>query len=380
MPLLFQSLHAWQSRKVLRIMWPALAKPVLWLGIFLSTRSLDSKTFEAMERRWPVLGPATIETHLATWDAAHYLHLAINGYHGQDPSCAFYPLWPQVLRLVFLAIGTASASVAWIVGVGIGILAYALFAYLLMETVGEERARRALLLHIVAPGSLFMCANYSEPLFLLLSAACFLALRAKSYPLAVAVAFLLPLTRAVGVFVVMPLAWHALTQPRDWRRWLLLLSPVAGYFLYFAAMRTWTGDAFTGFTAQQYYPNQPSIANILNLRGFLEAFLNGKSFHGMLDSVLDRTMFIFVCAAIPAVWRIDREWFWWALFVGIVPAMTNFFFSYTRFAMMVFPVYAVWASWLDGANRRVGTILLLTVSAIVQAELVHRYINFRWAG
>src|SRR5688572_22283219 len=53
----------------------------------------------AKVRHWPFEGKSTLASRFATWDAAHYLYLAENGYRVGDLSCAFYPLWPALIKL-----------------------------------------------------------------------------------------------------------------------------------------------------------------------------------------------------------------------------------------------------------------------------------------
>ena len=58
---------------------------------------LDTQMFDRA-MRWPAEGKLTYQSRYATWDAAHYLHIAEQGYAPGSPSCAFYPLWPFLIR------------------------------------------------------------------------------------------------------------------------------------------------------------------------------------------------------------------------------------------------------------------------------------------
>lgn len=65
----------------------------------------DADKFSMMRIRWPLEGEPVFASHFATWDAAHYLYLSRVGYHSGVPSCAFYPLWPLLLRWISPLLG-----------------------------------------------------------------------------------------------------------------------------------------------------------------------------------------------------------------------------------------------------------------------------------
>ena len=60
----------------------------------------NESQFERVFQKWPLEGEANLASYLAAWDGAHYLELAKLGYRPGDSSCAFYPLWPHLVRWV----------------------------------------------------------------------------------------------------------------------------------------------------------------------------------------------------------------------------------------------------------------------------------------
>lgn len=238
----------------------------------------------------------------------------------------------------------------------------------------------SLTLMLLFPGAIFFSFIYTEPLFLVLAVVFVLGLDHGRYGWVVLAGVLLPLTRAVGVFCLAPLVWHLWTQRKPARLWLTLLAPAVGYAAYFALMHTLTGNAFEGFDAQRHYPNQPSIRNIVDVEGFAQAFVAVGSWHGMVDSAIDRVLFVVFLATLPAIWRLDRAWFWYALGTGLVPALSNWFFSYNRFLMMCFPVFVVLARWLDGDENRWIRRYYWALLGAVQVVFLWRHVNHHWAG
>src|SRR5437667_2738982 len=159
---------------------------------------------------------------------------------------------------------------------------------------GKTVALWALVLLVVFPGSLFFQFIYSEPLFFLLVMALWLGLERERYDWACTAACLLPLSRPVGIFCVLPIAWHLLNkkplrsfgwlqrwisrQPEfgeavrkedvtvawsHWRYYGLLAAPLLGWAVYFGLMWTWTGNPLEGIQAQRFW-GVHSITNLVN--------------------------------------------------------------------------------------------------------------------
>lgn len=323
------------------------------------------------------VGPSA---RLSAFDSAQYLLLSNRGYDSDSASCAFYPLWPTLIRTVApLALGHALFG-ALILSNGLSILAFLLFFCLATKYYGERIARSALILLLAAPGALFFSVAYTESLYLVLVLTLFLALQRGSASLAAAASIFLPLARPVGIFAVLPLAWH-LYEHRLSRRWVLvLLAPIVGLGIYFELMNLWTGNALEGFQAQRVYPYAPSIGNIFNERGFIGTIFTVDSLDGMTDSALDRLFFLLFLAALPLIYVRNRTWFWYTLPTGLIPAMTSWFMSYRRYFMVCFPIFIVMAEGFVKEKRRWIFWYYIAVLAAIQTWSVRQFLNFRWAG
>src|SRR5438552_3074900 len=90
--------------------------------------------------------------------------------------------------------------------------AWIMFYQVVAGRFGKTVALWALVLLVVFPGSLFFQFIYSEPLFFLLVMALWLGLERERYDWACTAACLLPLSRPVGIFCVLPIAWHLLNK------------------------------------------------------------------------------------------------------------------------------------------------------------------------
>ncbi|HEV2392147.1 MAG TPA: hypothetical protein VG146_07260 [Verrucomicrobiae bacterium] len=329
---------------------------------------------------WPRDGGPTFATHLATWDAAHYLFLSQSGYQKGSHSCAFYPLWPLLIRVCSYATGHDPFLAGLFLANLLSVAGWMLFHYLVFSSHGLDVANRALVLLLAFPGALFFSFIYTESLFFLLIVLFFLLLFREKFFWAAVVGFFLPLTKAVGVFAVVPLLWYLAAHRKPLMAYLACDGPLLGYLCYFVFMRMATGNAVEGFQAQRFFPNAPSVAHILDPAGFWSALTAPTQLHGMTDSAIDRGLFLLVAASLPFVWRLDKTYFWYALLVGVVPAMASVFLSYTRNMMMCFPLFIVLALAWRGRVTHLLFSCALPLLLLAQAWLLLRHINFEWAG
>ena len=384
------------------------------LSLFLlNAGDLDESTFHSVNAQWPREGPPVFPSHFATWDAAHYLRLSELGYAAAGDSCAFYPLWPLVVRYLSPGFNGSHVLTGVVIANSLSAYAWLLFYKVIRRQYGQTIAIRALLLLVAYPGALFFQFNYTESLFFLLTMLLWDGLARGEYWRVIVAAFLLPITRAVGVFALLPIVWHALetvgfpwagihnmaTSVRPAYRnrsaiWALPIIPVLGWTCYLALMWSWTGNPFQGFVAQRHW-GVHSIGNLVNVPKFALALASPTDWHAFTGSLLDRIVFICVAWTIPVLWRVDRRLLIWIYWLGVLPAMSGMFTSYMRFASCAFPAFIALAASTSGLgggpqvgeqelrhdsiwNWRFGGLVI--IMAAIHALMVWRFVNFRWAG
>ncbi|MFO1501342.1 MAG: hypothetical protein U1G07_23630 [Verrucomicrobiota bacterium] len=370
---------------------------VIWMALQL-WGNLDGSMFFRVNQRWPRDGCPVFASHFATWDAAHYLALSEVGYERGSPSCAFYPLWPLAVRAgaVFTHGNHLLAGLLLANACSIGALT--IFYRMAAQRFGGIAARWSLVWLAAFPGALFFHFIYSESLFLLLCLLLWRALAHDRWGPAFRFAFCLPLTRAVGVFCLGPILyavvkrhWLATRQgeavrPRLGSGWLrsepgwVLVGPLAGWLFYLALMWIWTGHPFEGFDAQKHWGRVHSLSNLVNWPKFVWALFHPSAWHEFGGSLLDRCVFAMLLFCLPGLWRIDQGLCLWAIFLGVVPAMSGTFTSFTRFGCVVFPMFLALGIALIRPRWRSWRWLLLGFFLSLQAVLVWRFVNFRWAG
>jgi hypothetical protein len=422
------TLRVWYSF----LLQPAICMVVGWKSLYLgglllviwNTQEYDTEMFHSARLHWPREGEPVFASHLATWDAAYYLRISEIGYGKGMSSCAFYPLWPYLIRWTSPLVDGSHLLSGLLLANLLSLGAWVIFYDLVREGWGSITARWSLVFLIAFPGGLFFQFIYSESLFLLVMCLWY-GLQRRNYGVAALSAGLLPITRAIGVFSLLPIAWHVMSveppawlgKTRDRCKWfkyvtpniivsspstvmdsdngfqharfgkvrrsvlarLLLVVPLLGWSGYLACMWHWTGNPFEGFQAQMNW-NVHSINNIWNIPKFIVELLTPTQWHDFKGSLLDRCVFVLLAYCLPSIWKMDKGLFVWAWVLGVIPAMSGTFTSYTRFASCAFPLFIALAVFCGRPERRWFKWVLLSVFIVLHAVLLWRFVNFRWAG
>jgi hypothetical protein len=329
---------------------------------------------------WPPSEEPTLRTSLKTYDGEHYLFLSRYGYIRGSSSNAFYPLWPFLIR-VFSYVTGGDHLIAGLILAGLfSIAGMILFHHFVLGRHGEKTADLALLFLLAFPGSIFFSFVYTESLFFFLSILLFTFLYRKEYLKAGLVSFFLPLTRAVGLFAIIPLALYIYLNQGRSRKLLYSLFPIAGLVLYFLTLYLFTGDPFEGFKAQQFYPARANLFKVLHPINFIKLLFAPLKIHGILDSAIDRFWFIYFLCSLWPLWKKDRCYFAFALPLGIVPAMTISFMSFTRFALVIFPLFIITADRFIKEDRKYWLYAVLFVLFSIKILFLILHVNYQWVG
>ncbi len=332
----------------------------------------------------------SIERYFETWDAQHYLHLSEVGYEDGSLSSAFYPLWPFLIRIFSPLTGGSTLLSALVLANAFSVLALVLLHASVTRQMGQRVADRTVALMLAFPGAIFFLFPYTESLFLLLSVWIWVLIhraRDTARPktewktdVAMGVAaYLSALTRPTGAMWCLPLAVH-FTRRRKWTALPLAGLPLLGFATYIALVYVLTGRPLEGMSIQGRFVAQNDILKVFDLAGFISALSRDLQVHGVVDSGLDRLWFVWLCASLPSVYKHDREAFFYALLMGVVPAMTASFVSYTRYVAIVFPMFLVTAKAFGTPRWTQAFTVLLALLFGIQVLLLTLHINFYWAG
>jgi len=293
-----------------------------------------------------------------TWDAQHYLFLSQQGYKPNNQSDRFFPALPFGIAVVnkFVNNPLIAGLITSNIFSFLGIFYFFLFCRLLLKD--EKQAFKSVLLLLAFPTAFFMSLVYSESVLIFLTSAFFYYLYSKKYFWATIFVFFIPLARPVGILIVFPYYVYWLLDiwqrsKKDIATFLVkffktketyyLLSPLLGFALYGLFMQITTGSFMEGFKTQGVVVSGWNISNIFDPIYFLVSLFSPSSFaiHGFTNSIVDRVFFLLYCVSLVIIYkRLDKTMFVYALMIGMVPLFGSFM-SYTRYVLMVFPIFIV---------------------------------------
>jgi hypothetical protein len=319
---------------------------------------------------------------LETFDSQHYLHLSVYGYQRGATTIAFWPLWPACI-FVGRLFGLTPLLSALLMSTVFSIAGLIVFHRLAALDLGESGADVALLVLLAYPTAFYFALPYSESLFFLVVVALFYGLRTSNVTLATVAATLIPLTRPVGAFIVIPLLVHLLAW-RERRIAARDLAPIAGacagVALYFAFMAMVTGDPFAAFHAQKWFASHGSVGRLLDPAGFFGALFGPGKMRAFTGSVLDRTFFAFYIAMLVPIWRLNRTYFAYALALGMIPAVTLYFASFSRYTLVLFPIFIVLGKALSTERAKLWLPAILAISLAAETLLYILHCNSHWVA
>jgi hypothetical protein len=290
-----------------------------------------------------------------TWDTQHYLFLAEKGYGVNPMSNAFYPLYPYLIWLLApLFLGKALIA-AWVISNLFSLLVPVYMYKLSSLFFLPEQAFRATVLLVTFPTAFFLSVAYTEALFLSLCLMAFYYLFTGDVQKSSVCSFVLPLVRAQALLFVVPIGvlflQAAFTRKGEFRanvthaaRMFLppALATVCGMVVYFALCRWQLGGFLAGLSAQQLYVAKNSLGNIFQpYVWFMSNFVNiDLQLHSYTTSMIDRVAFLLCLPLLVGVYRTQHTaLFAYAALAMLVPALTGVFMSYTRFLLVVFPLF-----------------------------------------
>jgi Gpi18-like mannosyltransferase len=289
------------------------------------------------------------------WDAVHYLTIATQGYSGIEP--AFFPLYPLLIKLVGLL--TANHLIAGILISNACFFFALLFLYKLLEHEYDRNvARRAIFYVSIFPTAIYFSAVYSESLFFMLTIVAFYYMRSQRWLLAGIVGFFAALTRAEGILLLVPFAieWFARYRGdmiRGWREALNGLFIPLGLACYMAYLWVLRADPLYFTHVQKHWGRTfapPWVSVIDSFHKILHSPIGPQVANQALQVAFTALM-IFV---LVAGWKRLRPSY--IAYMGLsilVPMSTSSLMSMPRFALVLFPMYAILARWGERpwANR-----------------------------
>jgi hypothetical protein len=307
------------------------------------------------------------------WDAEHYLTIATQGYSGTE--MAFFPLYPVLIR----AIGalTGNHLIAGLLISNIASFFGLLFFYKLVEHQYDRAvAHRAAFYIAIFPTAVFFSAVYSESLFFALTVGSFYYIRERKWLHAGVLGCLASSTRVEGVLLAVPflIEWltvvfgggtSPLTAVRNLLRWPVsaLLRPLAGLALvplglaaYMAYLWVLRGDPLYFSHVQTHWGRHlawpwESVAHSFRI------ITHAHAAQTIANSVLEVAFTALMLGVLVAgVWRLRPSYSVYMALSIVIPMSTSSLMSMPRFALVLFPMFVMFALW--GARASVNNAIV----------------------
>lgn len=311
------------------------------------------------------------------WDACWYQRIATVGYRPEDPSVAFFPLYPLLMRLVSIPLagnltlsGLAVSGVAYIAAVT------GLYQLVALD-FDEEIARRAVLYLSVFPVAFFLFAPFTEALFLALVVWTLLLARRRRWGWVMVTALLLGLTRTQGILIGLPLAyevyryWRERQGPR--RLFPAAITPVApfyGFLLFISYSKTDTG--WTTFQAQTRW----GLTARLPWQVIQQSWTHLRQRGDVVETLNLTLLILFAILLIGGARRLPLVYtFYFAPQLLLIGTRVNFFSplqATSRYVLVLFPAFVLLACW--GQRRRLHYSWLL-LSVLLLGFFLYAFLN-----
>ena len=296
------------------------------------------------------------------WDAVHFLDIATKGYYGTD--MAFFPLYPMLIALLgrltgsHLLAGLAISNAATFFGL--------LFFYKLVEhQYNRQVAQRAIFYVSIFPMAIFFSAVYTEPLFFALTVAAFYYIRERRWVTAGLLGALASATRVEGVllavpfviewFVALPLRAGAGAVFAELRKRPIdtivrpligtLLIPVGlgAYMIYLWILR---GDPLYFSHVQIHWNRHLAPPWVSIMHSFALISKMHFRFHLVAGQLQELAFTALMLVTLIIGFRRLRFSYWVYMALSIlVPMSTSSLMSMPRFALVLFPMFVLFALW-----------------------------------
>jgi Gpi18-like mannosyltransferase len=292
------------------------------------------------------------------WDAVHYIDIATNGYHGTD--MAFFPLLPLLIGVLGRAIG--NHLIAGLVISNVAFFFALLFLYKLVEHEFDRAvARRAIFYISIFPTAVFFSAVYTESLFLMLTVASFYYMRERQWWLAGAIGLLASLTRIEGILLAVPFAiewWsaHRENTAAGAKNLVPIVLIPLGLVIFMAYLWVLNGDPLY-FSHVQSHWNRQLAAPWTSIGNSFHKIATAVGPQTVAQQVLELVFTALMIGVLAGGWRkLKASYVAYMSLSILMPLCTSSLMSMPRFALVLFPMFAILALW--GGRPRINNAIV----------------------
>ena len=303
---------------------------------------------------------------------------------------AFFPLWPLVIRACTWLISDSYIA-AFVAANTISLLALVLLFRLLAACIGDRQAFWTVLFFACSPFAMFLHVPFTESLFLLLSVWTFRETERRNWWLAGLCIGLAMITRPNGcALLLVPVAYWISLAIREGGSsrvnlrgvaWLSVGAIPLGAFLVHNYVKTGDPLYFMQATTWWGYDDGVSLRHLWhNTYGNAMRFLH-LPLHGFHHSKIDVLVLVAATGAIVAgIRRLPLHYTAYSVAVILVPLLTKDLMSFSRYALMAWPLFCVPSVYLKGADCRWVFGIALPLLLAAQCACMGGFVNWHWVG
>ena len=325
------------------------------------------------------------------WDTGWLLSIAKRGYsveplYQQYTNLPFFPLYPQLMRVLTSLVPNGSDQAFLLAGVIISnvclLVALVFLRKLVLLDFDHYVARRTLFYLLVFPTSFYFSAVYTESLFVMLTVMTFYYARKETWWLAGLCGGLSALTRSIGVFVLIPIAYVYLESRQfkirqiDWSAAALLLIPLglAPFSIYLYQL---TGDPFAFAAAHAAWGRQLTPPPALLGRIYTNLQFQRDHF-GAYSPLVDVLFTVGPLGLIGYSLRSLKPYYLiFALYAWLVPILSGSLLSMPRCVLIVFPLFI--SLGIVGRHQTVNTALVV-ISSLLSGLFMAMFSLWYWVA
>ncbi len=329
----------------------------------ISWTSLPSNPIvPAGEYRKPVYS-LWMEASFGVWersDALWYIKIAKNGYNKK--SSVFMPVYPLLIRIFNFVFRKWIISALLVSNISF-LLALYFFHKMVEEEFGEDVASKSVWYISLFPGSIFMMAPYTEPVYLLFAVLSFYLCKRGKFVFSAISGLILSLTRNLGILIGIPLLYEVIDRVR--RREIkpyyvlsLLILPwgILGYLWY---CKHNFGDFLSPIHNQAGWGRSFTMPWNTIFKGTLQALGLVGHFGGGIYVMETFFSLLVIGLAVVSLWKFPPSYSLYVWLNVLPPLMApysgRYFMSFMRFSSVLFPIFITLA--LISKNKNVENFI-----------------------
>ncbi|MEM2352146.1 MAG: hypothetical protein QXT26_07040 [Thermoproteota archaeon] len=364
---------------------PSKSLKIILLTVLMSKASIFSLGFLTTYFNEGPSNPLSIlMRQFCRWDGPHYIDIARNWYVNVGERrffIVFFPLYPLLIRLITFDWQYVNLSALLISNLGSTIAAIYLFKLVKLDS-REDVARRSVTYLSVFPTAYFLCAVYTEGLFLALAVACLYYARLKKWALAGFLGILASLTRITGLALLPALLTEYLNQ-QEWKlgklgiKILLTFTPLIGFLIYLLINYQTTGNFFAFMEMQR--ENWQEVFNpLLGLKRAWEWTFTA-TFPENITLGVAQIAFVamgFLGFLLSLCFRLRPSYNVYAFFAWAISVSMSWWISMPRYMLVIFPIFIIFG--LLG-RRKIFNFITIPIFLILLSFFTFLFSKGAWA-